>query len=106
MRKIIVLSMLALCLACGRSTRSDGTLEGLPPIWPDYAGVTVPCNIAPLDFSYLGDEPCRLLVGDRYRFAARGNGFPINPLPCTFRGTRWIRGYRTGLFRPATRAGR
>ena len=65
MRKIIVLSMLALCLACGRSTRSDGTLEGLPPIWPDYAGVTVPCNIAPLDFSYLGDEPCRLLVGDR-----------------------------------------
>lgn len=32
---------------------SDGNVcvsEECPPIWPDYAGVTVPVNIAPLDF--------------------------------------------------------
>lgn len=32
---------------------SDGNVcvsEDCPPIWPDYAGVTIPVNIAPLDF--------------------------------------------------------
>ena len=37
-------------------------MEADPDIFPDYKGVTVPMNIAPLNFSYLGNEPCRLVV--------------------------------------------
>jgi hypothetical protein len=37
--------------ACGNSPRNE-TLFGneLPPLYPDYANVTIPCNIAPLNF--------------------------------------------------------
>ena len=40
-----------LCMACGRevvevSTNTDSV------IYPDYVGVTVPCNVAPLNFHY------------------------------------------------------
>lgn len=43
-----------LCMACGRevvevSTNTDSV------IYPDYVGVTVPCNIAPLNFHYTAE---------------------------------------------------
>ena len=42
-----------------RPVQIQGVLEADPDIFPDYKGVTVPMNIAPLNFSYLGNEPCR-----------------------------------------------
>ena len=45
-----------------RPVQRQGVLEADPDIFPDYKGVTVPMNIAPLNFSYLGNEPCRLVV--------------------------------------------
>ena len=45
-----------------RFTQIQEVLEVDPAIFPDYKNVTVPVNIAPLNFSYLGDEPCRLLI--------------------------------------------
>ena len=45
-----------------RPVQIQGVLEADPDIFPDYKGVTVPMNIAPLNFSYLGNEPCRLVV--------------------------------------------
>ena len=63
MRKTALIAF-ACCLtlfSCGR-IEPAGTLGSEPAIYPDYAGVTVPCNIAPLNFSYLGDEPCAVLI--------------------------------------------
>ena len=49
MRKIFTLILLALAaVAC--STADKRTSDQLPPIFPDYAGVTIPVNIAPLNF--------------------------------------------------------
>ena len=41
----IVLSL----MACS-NRQAKNTTDALPPIFPDYIGVTVPCNIAPLNF--------------------------------------------------------
>lgn len=49
MRKIFTLILLTLAaVAC--STADKRTSDQLPPIFPDYAGVTIPVNIAPLNF--------------------------------------------------------
>lgn len=62
--KFIWLLVLGLfCMACGDSKVTImSTLDETPPIFPDYKEVTIPYNIAPLNFSYLGEENCRLLV--------------------------------------------
>ncbi len=36
--------------ACTPSPRNERATDTMPPIYPDYVGVTVPCNIAPLNF--------------------------------------------------------
>ena len=47
---------LLVALLCACTTVPDSIpLEEEPAIWPDYSGVTVPENIAPLNFSYLGE---------------------------------------------------
>lgn len=43
----------ALCLSCGRRSASLSSQQQ-PPVFPDYAGVTVPCNIAPLNLCVSG----------------------------------------------------
>lgn len=49
MRKIFILIATALvAMAC--SSADKRTSDQLPPIFPDYAGVTIPVNIAPLNF--------------------------------------------------------
>ena len=45
--KIIVAAAL-LSAAC--SVTPEAAIDALPPVFPDYVGVTVPCNIAPLNF--------------------------------------------------------
>lgn len=62
-RFISVLSLMLCCLACGKTDlRISKELGEAPPVFPDYRDVTIPCNIAPLNFSYKGDEACCLLV--------------------------------------------
>ena len=68
--KTIRLTSLALTLllvaSCGRKVSVSETSEDTPEIFPDYAGVTVPVNIAPLNFSYVGsDEPAVLIVSGK-----------------------------------------
>ena len=43
--------------ACTPSPRDERAVDSTPPIYPDYVGVTVPCNIAPLNFMLL--DSCR-----------------------------------------------
>lgn len=50
--KHTLLSVLALALAACSTPKADNPLmvDALPPLWPDYAGVTIPQQIAPLNF--------------------------------------------------------
>ena len=59
--RFLTLLMIALSAGCGRIVPSS-QLEELPEIYPDYREVTIPANIAPLNFSLTGEEPCRLDV--------------------------------------------
>lgn len=48
MRKTIIIPALAALLAsCAGAPKPDGAIDSLPPIQPDYAGVTYPPNMAP-----------------------------------------------------------
>ena len=50
---------------CSGEIHPSGTIDSLPPLEPDYSFVTVPRNIAPLNFSYTGNEECALQVDGR-----------------------------------------
>jgi len=51
----ILLAALALS-ACSPGARNAAETGSLPDIYPDYAGVTIPAGIAPLDFGLKGAE--------------------------------------------------
>ena len=61
------ISAFVLALAAVSCSFSDVTAEGVlsaeADIYPDYRNVTVPCNIAPLNFNYVG-ESCDAAVLD------------------------------------------
>ena len=48
---IAAVFLLLVCASCGRKCEEVSTNSALP-IYPDYMGVTVPVNIAPLNFHY------------------------------------------------------
>lgn len=50
---IVLLFML---LACSHHVENAEQTDSLPPIYPDYIGVTIPCNIAPLNFGILDTD--------------------------------------------------
>lgn len=54
-RRIFVLVSVILAVGCSRSVPVAQKEGALPAIEPDYAGVTVPANIAPLNF-FISDE--------------------------------------------------
>ena len=57
MKRFLCLVTVLLTLAsCGPRERNAASVPGLPEIWPDYLGVTVPATIAPLDFTLPGAE--------------------------------------------------
>lgn len=52
-RHIAILASLALCLSCSQGPFEKGAFpENAGPIYPDYMDVTIPDNIAPLNFCY------------------------------------------------------
>ncbi len=74
--QILVLLCLLMC-GCGGGWREAARVDkALPPIFPDYVGVTVPANIAPLNFEVKGATHIQATfkagneevqaVGDRY----------------------------------------
>lgn len=46
----LYLILLFLLVACSGAPRADKTIDREPEIFPDYAGVAIPVNIAPLNF--------------------------------------------------------
>lgn len=58
MKKIAIMIAIATCAlfaACADSPQDVTPTGEVPPIFPDYVGVTVPVGIAPLNFNVLGD---------------------------------------------------
>ena len=49
-KPFILAGICMLFAACTSKIQIDQTIDSLPPITPDYTGVTVPVNIAPLHF--------------------------------------------------------
>ncbi len=73
-RIIPFLAAVGIC-ACSTGPVSVGSVsDALPPIFPDYVSVTVPCNIAPLNFSMRGIDHIRaeFSTGDRTLLDIRG----------------------------------
>jgi hypothetical protein len=77
MRKMMVIGAFLLIL-CSCSSEIDITAYANrePVIFPDYKGVTVPCNIAPMDFEVISDEEWALKIeaGDKVRYLSADNG--------------------------------
>ena len=59
---ILIFAILFLCLACQPAVRIAEEADVLPEMFPDYSDVTVPVNIAPLNFRYDGDASRSALV--------------------------------------------
>ncbi len=51
MRKIVYVLLLLLIYSCGNNVTETISADCVPLLWPDYNGVTIPKNIAPLNFS-------------------------------------------------------
>ena len=68
MKKLVLLTTAALLVGCGsKIPQNFSESDELPDIYPDYANVTVPVNIAPLTFEIEGkadDMVARLTAGN------------------------------------------
>ena len=87
-RHIMTVAVAALLLSCGSGAdEAVRAVDALPPIYPDYAGVTVPCNIAPLNFKIRGAERIRaeFVAGGEARFVAEGRKGAIEIPPKKWR---------------------
>ncbi len=58
--------MLGLFSACGRGGAEVAVYTN-SPIYPDYMGVTIPSNIAPLNFHYTSEDIRNALTTVRYK---------------------------------------
>lgn len=68
---ILLAALLSLVSCAGKPTNAN-PLTDEAPISPDYKEVTVPENIAPLNFSFLGEGKAVLLAGDKVIKCRRG----------------------------------
>lgn len=53
---IIAFLLVIVMTSCNRNKDVAENVHALPEIYPDYRGVTVPWNIAPLNFCMTDDE--------------------------------------------------
>ena len=58
MRQCLIIAFLLVIVmtSCNRNIDVAEHVHALPEIYPDYRGVTVPWNIAPLNFCMTDDE--------------------------------------------------
>lgn len=68
----ILSAVLATVLSCSSRPEGAAALDEEAPVFPDYKEVTVPANIAPLNFSFLGEGKAVLLAGDKVIKSRRG----------------------------------
>ena len=82
MRRIIyhffILAGLLTMISCARRPANAEPLSEEAPIFPDYKEVTIPVNIAPLNFSLLEKDKGILVAGDKV-FRSRRGVFRFSP---------------------------
>ena len=79
-RVFMILAVALTMVSCSGRPESATPIDEEAPIFPDYREVTVPSNIAPLNFSFLGEGRAVLLVCGEvvrersgvFRFSSRG----------------------------------
>ncbi|MBQ2151746.1 MAG: hypothetical protein II434_09540, partial [Bacteroidales bacterium] len=83
MRRLLTIAAAALLLvSCGRTTVSSNTL---PPIFPDYADVTIPAQIAPMNFNLMNGAK-RVYVRVR---GTKGGEMTVSGKYARFNPRRW-----------------
>lgn len=60
--RLFILTLACLLWGCAQAPEVTGYISGEPAIFPDYKGVTIPSNIAPLNFEVLEDGDFRLFI--------------------------------------------
>lgn len=60
----MLLTSVLLAVSCSGKPEGESYLDEDAPIFPDYKEVTIPVNIAPLDFSFTGEGKSVLVAGD------------------------------------------
>ena len=80
MRKLVYILMLMVMVACGETPTSYRQCSSLPPMQPNYADITIPYNIAPLNFEIDSVERIEVLVkGEQdWTFESRGSTMRFN----------------------------
>lgn len=82
-RKNIYVCMLAALLSCSDSVKVSRTLDEMPAVFPDYNGVVIPPNIAPLNFALDGQNAGSSAVfsfeGQQFEVKGKKGGFVIPP---------------------------
>ncbi len=80
MRRLIYILMLVVLAACGEVQTSYRQCPELPPMYPNYADITIPYNIAPLNFEIDSVERIELLIkGEQdWTFESRGTTMRFN----------------------------
>ncbi len=76
-RLLLILVMLPALLSSCVRTAVTGTLDGVPCMFPDYSGVTVPRSIAPLNFGVDAPAAFLVLTGADRRLEVKGPDFDI-----------------------------
>ena len=56
MKKIFIILSAVLLASCSMSVDNPKMVDELPEIYPDYTAVTIPVNIAPMDFAMQSDD--------------------------------------------------
>lgn len=73
-RFLCFVTILLTLAACGPRERNATRVQGVPDIWPDYVGVTVPATIAPLDFTLHGADALDVRVTAPDGYSLRSGG--------------------------------
>lgn len=82
---LLVLSASLILSSCSGIISVNARHDCFPEIYPDYINVTIPSNIAPLNFNYLGDERCAAIISsDTGEYTIKGRNGLI-----AFRKTKW-----------------
>ena len=58
----IFFMLIMLTVSCAETPENVSVINDLPPIYPDYVGVTIPVNIAPMNFNIKGAEAVDVCV--------------------------------------------
>ena len=61
-RCLAIFAAVMLLSSCGQKMRVSGQFDSQPDIFPDYKDVTIPCNMAPMNFEFMGEGESRLLL--------------------------------------------